>query len=880
MQYWGKTFEDGQWHHLRRHCIEVAAVMKVLLQSDAALRSRISALSPLDADATENLLIYLACIHDLGKFSLCFQHQKADLAILNGIPDPKGSEHHTMLGVKLWSAYRLHKKIGCTDSRLFSPLAVAALAHHGNPVSYEKIKPDRLKRFFGLCVDDALQFNDEAVSFFINHEFQDGLHDESLQGLSWAAAGLFILSDWIGSNEIWFGPDSSPISISAGWKEASEKAKLAVSQAKILPAASAESTSFAHLFKYLPDDAVPSVLQQAVLDLPEQREPELLILEDLTGGGKTEAAVLAAHRAMRSGASQGLFIGLPTMATANAMYSRLAGTYRRLFKDEDASLILAHGGRALHDGYLGSIVPMENGADGVEDDGRAVCYSWFADNRKKALLAPCGVGTIDQALLGILSSKHQALRLLGLSRSFLIVDEVHAYDAYTGRLLANLLTFHAAQGGSAILLSATLPDHIRRELMEAWAKGRDFCGADPLTISPKEDGFPLLTRMQDRSVQEIALESNRKIDMSVECVYDEGVMFRSLVEVRKSGGCGCWIRNTVADAVAARDCLIEEFQLPEKDVILFHARFTGLDRMKIEQQVLDLFGKESEPEQRSGKILIATQVVEQSLDLDFDQLLSDLAPMELMIQRAGRCHRHFRDFRPQGYESPLMKVLMPDPVDDPNEDWYANLFEIGQYVYTHPALLWRTARLLKEKGAIRLPEEARELVEGAYGAGLEAPAVFEGQELKAEGDESAGKSLAGFLSLNFSAGYNSNEGQWDNDTMTPTRLGEESRQLRLLKVEGGRLSLWAASDDKFITIKDCMRSEVRVSAKKVRQAVNKGYEAEVEALMSCMPDKGRWCECLVLNKSEGDVWAGQALNVQGEDVEVLYSSQSGLEVVC
>jgi CRISPR-associated endonuclease/helicase Cas3 len=678
---------------------------------------------------------------------------------------------------------------------------------------------------------------------------------------------------------MWFDPDSNPVSISDYWDDASNKAERAVSESKVLPAASADRTTFQQLFSYLPKGALPSSLQQAVIDLPEQQGPELLILEDLTGGGKTEAAVLAAHRAMRCGASQGMFIGLPTMATANAMYSRLAETYRSLFKEKSASLVLAHGGRALHEEYLGSIMAMDEWRTFSDDEGRAVCHSWFADNRKKALLAPCGAGTIDQALLAILSSRHQALRLLGLSRSFLVVDEVHAYDAYTGQLLSNLLTFHAAQGGSAILLSATLPNFLRRKLLKAWSEGRELAGIDVASVMPKEDGFPLLTRVQDKAMQETGLESSREIKMPLECVYEEGAMFQSLVKVHNAGGCGCWIRNTVADAVETRSRLIEEFGLADGDVILFHARFTGMDRMNIEQQVLDIFGKGSVPEQRARKILIATQVVEQSLDLDFDLLLSDLAPMELMIQRAGRCHRHPREYRPQGYESPLMKVLMPDPVDDPDEDWYGNLFEIGQYVYSRPALLWRTARLLKEKEEIRLPEQARELVEGAYGAGLIAPAIFDEQEIKVDGSDIAEKSLAGFASLDFSAGYSSNEGQWDNDTMTPTRLGEESRQLRLLKSENGKLALWASSDGKFVSVKECMRSEVRVSAKKVKQAVNDGFEDDVEKLKACMPDKGRWSECVVLH-DKGGVWSGHAIDIHGDDVTVLYSSQTGLEVDC
>ena len=197
-----------------------------------------------------------------------------------------------------------------------------------------------------------------------------------------------------------------------------------------------------------------------------------MILEDVTGAGKTEAALILTHRLMSANKGHGLYVGLPTMATANAMYKRLAAAYRALFADDSRpSLILAHGGREMSDAFRHSIwQPAESTVeDYARDDGNAAseCHAWFADSRKKALLAEVGVGTLDQLLMAVMPFRHQSLRLLGMHGKILLLDEVHAYDGYMVKLLEGLLRFHAAQGGSAIILSATLPINLR----EKWRNG-------------------------------------------------------------------------------------------------------------------------------------------------------------------------------------------------------------------------------------------------------------------------------------------------------------------------------------------------------------------------------------------------------------------------
>ena len=183
---------------------------------------------------------------------------------------------------------------------------------------------------------------------------------------------------------------------------------------------------------------------------------------------------------------------------------------------------------------------------GTEQTGRAQCTAWLADSRKKALLASVGVGTIDQALIGILPARHQSLRLAGLSRSVLVVDEVHACDAYMQRLLQRLLAFHAAQGGSAILLSATLPQRMRNELADAFRSGLQ---ADPVQL--EKNDFPLATRIGAADVQEqpIASKPGAGREIGVKPFHQEQAVIDHLVSEAKKGCCACWIRNTVGDAV-------------------------------------------------------------------------------------------------------------------------------------------------------------------------------------------------------------------------------------------------------------------------------------------------------------------------------------------
>nr|WP_028571155.1 CRISPR-associated helicase/endonuclease Cas3 [Desulfonatronum lacustre] len=880
--FWGKwSKETGRHHLLVYHCLDVAAVVQVLIEKDEQIRKRIVRLSGRPIQDILPLLLFFAVLHDMGKFSPAFQEKLPDLVSLLGrkMTGTTAQVHHTELGSWFWNAHirsKLENEPFCLRSRQIislNALAEAAYGHHGKPTS-----PGKNRRHFRGAEDAATSFVDQAIWLFLKDMpflFDD---EESFRRLSWLFSGLLVLADWIGSSEKWFRYEPTAVPLQDYWPTALAQADKAVEECGILHPEPCRQGTFHTLLPNLPPDAKPTSLQAyALMDVFPNPGPQLHIFEDLTGSGKTEAALLRAHRIMSTEEASGLFFALPTMATANAMYSRMAKTYRALFAERGRpSLVLAHGARAIHEEFLGSI-ELENASTGSahleEEESGPECSRWLSDNRKKALLAPCGAGTLDQALLGVLPARHQCLRLLGLSRTVLIADEIHAYDEYTGKILQSLLTFLGAMGASVILLTATLTKALRKQFVQSYLAGRGLEAPDL-----ESESFPLATSISDEGYLEVPLESTRKINVAVQLTDNPDDMFEALHQAHAAGACSCWIRNTVNDAVAAYERLLAE-GIPQEDVTLFHARFVMADRLDIEKRVLELFGKNSTPELRKRKIVIGTQVLEQSLNLDWDILLSDLAPMDLMIQRAGRCHRFVFPFaRPIGYEKPLMIVLSPEP-EPVSRTWYANLLGDSVWVYPRQAVLWRTAHLLKQEGRIELPEKARNLMENAYG-GLEAPEILLEADQKAEGDDRAKQTMAYLNTLKLDQGYSidASDMRWEEDVRVPTRLGEDTIRLRLCTVQNGKINLWVPGR---MTATACARSEVPVSAHKVKEPLiaDSSLKQELEKFKESMPDQGKYCVLMPLFPSENEEWTGKAVNMKGHEVLVKYNARTGLTII-
>ncbi len=873
-RYWGKTIrEDGKnraYHPLPYHALDVAAVGAVLLRSDPLLRERLNVLHIPNSDF-EHLVCFLLAIHDSGKLSTpAFQNKDPEADVMHA---DLRTGYHTDLGYRLWREHLWPKateegwlgfKEGDSQERgqdVILPLLRAVCGHHGQPPREEETTlrefflPEDLVAAEAFARDcSALFLKDRPIPLPVDRDTP-----KAMKKASWLLSGLCVLADWIGSDARYFPSQDPTITPESYFRDtAIPRAEKAVLAKKAAPAHPARYCGLNSLFPDLFPEKSPTPLQRYVATAPLGTGPHLFIIEDATGNGKTEAAITLAHRLMAQGEGEGIYVALPTMATANAMYERIGKMSDHLFSDHTYSTVLAHSASHL---YRLMKAYLEGDRDGTAGT------SWLADNRKKALLAQVGVGTIDQALLAVLPVKHQSLRLLGIARNVLIVDEVHACDRYMHALLQRLLEFHGALGGSAILLSATLPAVQRRELAASFA--RRIQGIETETDG---DGYPLLTHICQGGPSAVSFPQEKRKQVVVTLTASPDEAEGAIVRAAREGKCACWIRNTVADAVAAWQHL--STLLPAKDVHLFHARVALADRLRVEKEITTLFGKGSKEEARASQVLVATQVVEQSLDLDFDLMVSDLAPIDRLIQRAGRLHRHERGDRGEA----RLIVLSPPLTAEPDETWYRSFFPGGAAVYPDHARLWLTARLLHEKGEIVMPGDAHPFVEAVFGerSDGEIPPGFMRLAAEVRGTENADASFGLQNALKFKGGYAETGGLWEDDVRTPTRLGEPTVTLRLARWDGEHFLPWADEADPRIAWD---LSQVSVREKEVagpgefdgdlKQAVERAQEA--------MHDHGRGTIIVPLRYEKG-AWRGTGRKISGQEVVITYDTTCGVSV--
>jgi CRISPR-associated endonuclease/helicase Cas3 len=515
------------------------------------------------------------------------------------------------------------------------------------------------------------------------------------------------VGDWIGSNQEFFPPAGCPAVAECGldldeyFRYAMTRAREALEVLGWLGRGTAGvARSLEDLFAgILPGK--PRPLQRDVEGVARRMTaPSLLVVEAPMGEGKTEAAWYVADVWERAG-GQGAYVALPTMATSNQMFSRVGQ-----FLEANAgkkNLMLQHGKAALNERF-GRLKYAARVYDDEKRPSAVVAEEWFAANKKHGLLAPYGVGTVDQALLAVLQTRHVFVRLFGLAGKCVILDEVHAYDAYMTTLMERLLRWLAALGCPVVLLSATLPRERWLRLLRAYA-GDDL--PDPADVP-----YPRLTSVAvggPAEVLHVAADPSRARTIRLGWL-DEGSLAETLRQALANGGCAAVIRNTVGLAQATYVRLRDALKADGITTELFHARYPFGRRMEIENAVLKRFGKEVGPAARDRRVLVATQVVEQSLDLDFDLIVSDVAPVDLVLQRAGRLHRHARGPRPAGVQEPRLLLVKP-PAKGALPD-----FSPSEWVYARFVLL-RSFCALKGAEAIRLPDDLEGFVEQVYGDG-------------------------------------------------------------------------------------------------------------------------------------------------------------------
>ena len=898
LHFWGKARPNDpagpRWHPLVFHCLDVAAVGEALLERHDGLARSLSGLLELPRDDVARLLRLLLCLHDIGKFAKRFQAKEPSLYPGCFGDDPAGLTRrydHGAGGLNLFDAdptvFHLPDR---SSVRAWRPLVSAIMGHHGSPPepglssSLAGLRPEFGKA--GLAA--ARAFIRQTYQWFAPTAPPPTPDRRLATPASYAVAGLAVLADWIGSNQEWFPYKAPSSDLDAYWIHAQRCAARSIDEAGVLPA-----TVRGTLLDYedlLGAGVKPSPMQRwaRTVDLPAG--PGLFLIEDETGSGKTEAALMLAHRLLEAGQADGLYVALPTMATANAMFDRLAAVYRQLFgPDTLPSIALAHGARDMHAGFRAAMArggrqEAHYSGAGVEADASdttasTACAAWIADDRRRAFLADAGAGTIDQALLSVLPSRHQSLRLLGLMRRVLVLDEVHAYDSYMQRELETLLEFQARLGGSAILLSATLPVLIRRRLVNAFSKG---VAPNGLADTPPEAaigmGYPQATlcAADVQSSEAVSGRCGRARRLPVRFISTPDVAVREALQEARAQRAVLYIRNTVDDALDAHAALMRNGVA----AMLFHARFALADRLKIEKEVVRRFGKHSRPSERAGRVLVATQVVEQSLDLDFDVVITDLAPIDLLIQRAGRLWRHHR---PERNGEAELVVVGPEPVADAPEDWFARSFPRAAYVYRDHARLWLSARKLRETGVIDSPRGLRELIEAVYERDSpdHLPQALRSSMRRAEDRAGVERGVANTNTLKLTWGFVRDGGAWDSAVRTPTRLADEPRvTLRLGRVHGDRIEPYAsmgAVDEAWAAWR---LSEVSVSARRVGgEAVSPEH---VEAVRAAKAAWTRFDEEKILVALDGDGGGGilHGWAMSGDDsptrVRLGYDPESGL----
>lgn len=894
--YWGKADEQGNWHLLIYHQLDVSATGIALLDVLKSVERRLLTLSGMERDVFRAWLAFFLSVHDLGKFSSAFQQLRPDLAP----PADKPyfyTTHHDTLGHMAWKKHfaydtKLSKRFARWPDEdddvieLLDTWMQSVTGHHGRPP-----EPNNQSLAYHFSKRDE-EVMEEWVQLTANLFLPDPPHhikktltelEQRRNAFSWFLAGLSVLADWVGSNRTHFPYHNEPLSPQSYWHDiALPQARRAIAASGLLPARSAKFSGINQLFQFIVD---PTPLQAACLEVSVEHSPQMHILEDVTGAGKTEAAFILIARILAAGQAEGAYLALPTMATANSMYRRSADVYRKLFEEtlDPPSLVLAHSARYLDERFRSSVIHPEaldaEAEYGLREfNAEARCNSWLADNNKKALLAQVGVGTIDQALLAVLQSRHQSLRLFGLVGKVLVVDEVHASDAYMHVLLCRLLEMHARAGGSAILLSATLPQRMRNELIAAF-QGQASVISEEETIS-----YPLLTTVNADGIKQQALATRPSVmrKLHFQMLHHPEDVIAKLTDWVNRGKCVAWIRNTVNDAIETAQQLSKE--LGNERVTLFHARFAMGDRLDIENRVVEEFGLKSGAVNRSGKVVVATQVIEQSLDLDFDEMVSDLAPIDLLIQRAGRLRRHRRDTEgnrlvnsdPDQRGPVCLHVLGPSPNEEVDENWVRRLLPGTAAVYPDHGQLWLTAREIVDRKVLRIPEDLRGVIEAVFGinSNEDTPEVLQDSSLHAEGKQASDRSIARVNAIKLSTGYARADGQWLDESHAPTRLGETTVTIRLARWANGQLLPWINKKPH-----EWQLSEVRILAHLIAEPIldDPAIKEAVTNTRQKWPRAVRHTLLLPLTPA-GESWVARARDAENRTRHYCYSTTIGLTI--
>jgi CRISPR-associated endonuclease/helicase Cas3 len=737
-RFWGKyEAKTGKSLTLIAHSLDVAVVFRALCDLDGIRRALANSTESLLTDEHLDRLAVLAMLHDIGKANLGFQDK-----ILQRRPTHAGHirELAPLLGDEELSRMLLEslpRDIGTwfsgTDSA--DSYFFAILSHHGRPVRFLETKcgsywlardewwrPDSSRDPI-RAISDISSFAEVAFprAFLAS---PSPLPDEPR--FHHRFAGLVMLADWIGSHGHWFPIErvTAEARLARNLMVAPELLRsVGLDPKPLRPTLMKAGKDFASRFAWL--ERPPFPLQEIVDRLdPDDPDARLVIAESETGSGKTEAALNWFCKLFVAGQVDSLYFALPTRVAARELYERIDKTIKSWFPDADCRpvTLLAVPGYAQIDGHsVERLIPDAETANLWQDDqeARSLERHWAGAMPKRFLAATVAVGTIDQALLSVVQTAHAHLRSVCLDRSLLVVDEVHASDLYMSRLLRSLLVHHLGVGGYAMLLSATLGSRALNEYVQLTEPGCVL----PYLQAAIEAPYPSLTLSSGHTVATSSTKRTKQVHFDIRewALSPEQAIDQILAPALQAGARVLVVMNTVARAVnmfraAENSSAIDDAWLfrCREQACAHHGRFAPEDRAVLDKMVSARLGKHSPP---GPVLLIGTQTLEQSLDIDADLLVTDLAPSDVLLQRVGRLHRHDRA-RPLGYDSACCIVLVPD------RDLETALTGRGEVsgdfkrigygsVYEDLRSLELTYRVLREKPTALIPEDNRLLVERA-----------------------------------------------------------------------------------------------------------------------------------------------------------------------
>lgn len=739
---WAKKKEkDGifYWLSLKRHLEDTREVMGLLWEHwlSEGQRIYIADSMMIEEDEAKFLVMFIGAIHDIGKATPAFQIQRGfqnseDLDLLlmekleregfSGIKDleltDRGKTPHAYAG-----------EVICRLAGINRGIASIIGAHHGVPMkenySLTSYVEAYTANFYQEEKEDSPIYKkwkatqEELLSWALEICGYKNVEDlpRCPKPTQLLLSGLLIMADWIASNEEYFPLFSLQNEVDHELEDATvnqedrKKEETQISERvesawlKWTQNQTWEATQFfdakqayQNSFHFMPRDFQEKVFTE----IAGAEDIGLVILEAPMGCGKTEAALMTAEQLAGKQQCAGVFFGLPTQASSNGIFPRVESWVDSLGQEnqEKLSLRLSHGKAALNEEFQSL---SRNCSEGIDLDGEKTKYvyvnEWFS-GRKKAMLDDFIVGTVDHLLLMALKQKHLMLRHLGFSKKVVIIDEVHAYDAYMGQYLYMVLQWLGAYKVPTIILSATLPIERRKDLMKYYLKGRGIKEKDIGNFDfLKAESYPLLTFSKGSEVESFSDFQEEKEKKVTLYQLDEENLVDTVKSLGKNGAVIGIIVNTVGRAQRITKDLLEAF--PEEEVHLLHSRFIDTDRIKKEEELLKKIGKNAE--RPKCFIVVGTQVIEQSLDIDFDLMISDLCPVDLLIQRIGRLHRHKIERPKEHSEAKLYLMGISESFD----------FEKGSRRVYGDYLLIKTQYALGN--SISIPKDISPLVQEVYG---------------------------------------------------------------------------------------------------------------------------------------------------------------------